>query len=201
MPASPPKPLGRYYLYFSHHAGKFIRLAYADALTGPWKIHEPGTLRIEEAPRCHDHIASPDVHIDEARREILVRRSFLPTRVACSATRQSMCEGDLLKVYYSRIGDRPERILVSETHLAPDWRAWRASPPVDVLSPERDYEGHTLPLEVSAADEAPDRVRQLRDPGIFSEGRRTYLVYSVRRGLVVTFYGADDGGRHGHELD
>ena len=37
------RPLGRYYLYFSHHAGKFIRLAYADALTGPWKVHEGGT--------------------------------------------------------------------------------------------------------------------------------------------------------------
>lgn len=64
VPAWIDKPLGRYYLYFSHHAGKFIRLAYADALSGPWKIHEPGTLRIEEASRCRDHIASPDMHID-----------------------------------------------------------------------------------------------------------------------------------------
>jgi hypothetical protein len=95
--------------------------------------------------------------------------------------------GDLLKVYYSRIGDRPERILMSETRLTPDWRAWRASPPVDVLSPERDYEGHTLPIEVSAPDEAPGRVRQLRDPGIFSESRRTYLLYSVagESGLAI----------------
>src|SRR5262245_51861683 len=54
VPAWVDKPLGRYYLYFSHHAGKFIRLAYADRLMGPWKIHEAGTLRIEEAPRCHD---------------------------------------------------------------------------------------------------------------------------------------------------
>ena len=83
--------------------------------------------------------------------------------------------GDLLRVYYSRIGDRPERILVSETRLTPDWRAWRASPPVDVLTPERDYEGHALPLEVSAPDEAPGRVRQLRDPGIFSENGTNVL--------------------------
>ena len=35
------KPLGRYYLYFAHHKGTFIRLAYADNLKGPWQIH-PG---------------------------------------------------------------------------------------------------------------------------------------------------------------
>ena len=57
------KPLGKYYLYFADHGGKFIRLAYADRLEGPWKIHEPGTLRLEETA-CKGHIASPDVHID-----------------------------------------------------------------------------------------------------------------------------------------
>jgi hypothetical protein len=29
-------PLGRYYLYFAHHRGQFIRLATADHLEGPW---------------------------------------------------------------------------------------------------------------------------------------------------------------------
>jgi hypothetical protein len=269
VPAWVDKPLGRYYLYFSHHAGKFIRLAYADALTGPWKIHEPGTLRIEDAPRCHDHIASPDMHIDEARREILMyfhcpsggqvdangrvdinqQETFLasssdglrfrasptalgpayfrvfrwggyyytivrggvvlrsrdmrapfelgPTLIPADAGRLLRhaavdVRSDLLKVYYSRIGDRPERILVSETRLTPDWRAWRASPPVDVLSPEREYKGLTLALEVSAPDEAPGRVRQLRDPGIFSESGRTYLLYSIagESGLAIAELGS-----------
>jgi hypothetical protein len=62
--------LGAYYLYFAHHSGKYIRLAYADRLEGPWKIHEPGSLQLKEAPGCTGHIASPDVHVDEARREI-----------------------------------------------------------------------------------------------------------------------------------
>lgn len=264
VPAWVDKPLGRYYLYFSHHAGKFIRLAYADALTGPWKIHEPGTLRIEEATRCHDHVASPDMHVDEERREILMyfhcpsggqvdangridinqQETFLatsadglrfraspialgpayfrvfrwgdyyysivragvllrsrdmrapfepgPTLIPADAGRLLRhaavdVRGDRLRVYYSRIGDRPERILVSETRLTQDWRVWRGSPPVDVLTPERDYEGYSLPLEVSAPDEAPGRVRQLRDPGIFSENRRTYLLYSIagESGLAI----------------
>ena len=59
-----------YYLYFAHHNGKYIRLAYADRLEGPWKVHEPGTLQLNEAPGCTGHIASPDVHVDDARREL-----------------------------------------------------------------------------------------------------------------------------------
>jgi hypothetical protein len=42
-------PLGRYYLYFADHKGLYIRLAYADALTGPWQIHAPGSLQIEDS--------------------------------------------------------------------------------------------------------------------------------------------------------
>ena len=32
-------PLGKYYLYFADHKGRYIRLAYSDELTGPWQIH------------------------------------------------------------------------------------------------------------------------------------------------------------------
>lgn len=62
-------PLGRYYLYFAHHHGHHIRLAYADDLNGPWRIHEPGVLHLEET-RFINHIASPDAYIDQDRRQI-----------------------------------------------------------------------------------------------------------------------------------
>jgi len=39
-----PNPLGRYYLYFSHHIGRYIRMAYADDLLGPWTMYRPGAL-------------------------------------------------------------------------------------------------------------------------------------------------------------
>lgn len=65
VPAWVKNPLGKYYLYFAHHNGKFIRLAYADELKGLWRIHEPGTIHLEEATALENHIASPDVHIDE----------------------------------------------------------------------------------------------------------------------------------------
>ena len=64
-----PSPLGRYYLYFAHHRGTYIRLAYADRLAGPWQTYESGTLQLADTP-CGRHIASPDVHVDDERREV-----------------------------------------------------------------------------------------------------------------------------------
>ena len=63
------RPLGRYYLYFAHHQGDHIRLAYSDSLEGPWRIYQPGTLPLEQS-YCYNHIASPDVHVDEASRQV-----------------------------------------------------------------------------------------------------------------------------------
>ena len=54
-----------------------------------------------------------------------------------------------------------------------------ASPPETVLAPEMDYEGVDLPLARSRRGAAHGRVRQLRDPCIFEEHGRTYLLYSV----------------------
>jgi hypothetical protein len=102
-------PLGRYYLYFADHKGAYIRLAYANDLTGPWRVHPPGSLRLEDShfpveppvvppdgrervyrryreagmdpsDLPHDpifemtapHIASPDVHVDEENRRIVM---------------------------------------------------------------------------------------------------------------------------------
>ena len=94
-------PLGRYYLYFADHKGSYIRLAFADALEGPWKVHAPGSLHLEQShfptvppavpPAMRDrlatrtspgldllreattpHIASPDVHVDDAAQRIVM---------------------------------------------------------------------------------------------------------------------------------
>ena len=63
------RPLGQYYMYFAHHQGAFIRMAYADALAGPWTVHEPGVLHMDQGPG-RKHIASPDLHVYPDRREI-----------------------------------------------------------------------------------------------------------------------------------
>ena len=89
-------PLGLYYLYFAHHDGRSIRLAYSDEVTGPWSIYEPGALKIEHSLFPHDrnqinptidqtdhvasigvtdylpHIASPDVLVVPEKQQILM---------------------------------------------------------------------------------------------------------------------------------
>ena len=107
-------PLGRYYLYFAHHKGRHIRLAYADEIRGPWSIYSPGALNVsaslfpaedppepplEERPSwattlpggyLYAHVASPDVHVDHAAKQIrmyyhgLLENGDQQTRIAHS---------------------------------------------------------------------------------------------------------------------
>ena len=53
------RPLGRYYLYFADHKGRYIRLAFADDLAGPWQVHPPGSLRLEDTPFPSEPPAAP----------------------------------------------------------------------------------------------------------------------------------------------
>ena len=46
VPSWVERSLGRYYMYFAHHQGDHIRLAYADALEGPWQVYESGVLHL-----------------------------------------------------------------------------------------------------------------------------------------------------------
>jgi len=62
-------PLGIYYMYFAHHDGQYIRLAYSDALEGPWRVHQPGVLALQDSFFL-GHIASPDVHVDHEAQQI-----------------------------------------------------------------------------------------------------------------------------------
>ena len=50
---------------------------------------------------------------------------------------------------------------------------------VEVLAPELPSEGVDLALAASERGWAPERVRQLRDPGIYEEDGRTFLLYSI----------------------
>ena len=264
-----PNRMGRYYLYFADHKGSYIRLAYADHVEGPWSIHVPGSLHLPESNflterppvpegRSHvprregvpspadsavmPHIASPDVHVRDDRREIvmyfhgLAGPSFQRSRVAWSTdgirftasedligrsyirafrhdgwwymmampgifyrSRDGMppleegptlfepdmrhaavyLHGSTLFVFWSRAGDTPEHILVSTGDVSGDWGDWRNSAERSLLKPERPWEGADLPLEPSIRDAVNIRVNQLRDPAIYAEGDRVYLLYSV----------------------
>lgn len=87
-------------------------------------------------------------------------------------------KGNTLYVFWTRIGDAPERILCSSMDMtSTNWNDWRISEPVDVLLPAMPWEGVDLPIEPSLRGEMTIAARQLRDPAIFEEGNRTYMFY------------------------
>ena len=268
--------LGDYYLYFADHKGRYIRLAYADSLLGPWRIHPPGSLQLEgscfltEPPKVtpeqvaqfearlkqsgvvisHDllseittpHIASPDVHVDQPGRRIVMYFHGVDgvgtqvTRVATSPNgidfdaqpeilgrpymrafehdgmtyalampgqfyrstdgmhgfapgpilfnpnmRHSAVikRGGELWVFWTQVGEAPERILLSRIDLTDDWHSWKESSPAEILRPERSWKGADAPLVASVRSTAYGRVNQLRDPAIFEENGRVYLLYAI----------------------
>ena len=273
-------PLGKYYLYFAHHQGKFIRLAYADDVLGPYRVYTPGVLQIADT-LFERHIASPDIHIDEDARVIRMfyhgagftgskhenlnqntchaesadglsfacdkiclgpsymrvwkwkettygfggggsrilwrtndsRKPFTPGPVleidgeaytdSSLITKESKQDPDTLinrmrhtgvdlrdhelDIYYSSIGDRPERIRKTTVDLRPDWTEWRGTKPVEILRPEPGYEGISEQNVPSNGGASHEPVHQVRDPYIFNENDRKYLVYSVagEKGLGI----------------
>ena len=260
VPAWIDKPLGKYYLYFAHHQGKYIRLAFADELHGAWSIYRPGTLPLASTP-CNDienaqvardkHLASPDVHVDDVAREIrmyfhgpvhsagpvtktssykqlslvatskdgltfttrperlgnpyfrvfrwdgawfalsmpgVIYRSadglngFVegPTLFTPSMRHSAVrIDGTLLQVFYSVVGDNPERIVLSTIDMRLPWMRWQASEPSVVVEPEMEWEGANLPAMPSVRGIARGQLRELRDPAIFVDEGSTYLLYSV----------------------
>jgi hypothetical protein len=268
-------PLGRYYMYFAHHKGDHIRLAYSNDLHGPWKIYEPGVLHVkdsifyrpqpdppEPSSNFYTHVASPEIEIDDAHHQltlyfhgmytegqrwpdnlksatewtrshgyaqftqaatstdgihfkpipsITAKTSYLRTfrwhntnygmarlGVLLNSNHEIgpnpfadtpyanrvrhvglLVRGDTLYVFFSAIGDAPERILLSTIALTADWTQWLASPPREILSPEKPYECPQLPVIASKIGESEGPEHALRDPAVFEERGKIFLFYSV----------------------
>ncbi len=89
-------------------------------------------------------------------------------------------DGDTLEVFHSRVGDAPERILLTTIDLsagaASNWDP--AYPPSEVLWPEEPWEGINHPASPSS-DGASINVRELRDPYVFEDADgKLYLFYT-----------------------
>ena len=91
---------------------------------------------------------------------------------------------DTLQMLYSRIGDCPERIMISTIDLSVgDYELWDASfPPNDVLRAEPDWEGGEIPPRNSQGSAAPENVNQLRDPYLFQDSDYTWYIFYCARG-------------------
>ncbi|MBK6510397.1 MAG: hypothetical protein IPG06_13715 [Haliea sp.] len=283
-----PSPEARYYLYFAHHNGTYLRMAWAAQIEGPWHLYRSGadfetghrgvldmgggkTLHIGNGVTVKNHIASPDVHVDDYRKLIVMyfhgptlfhgeyvgQKTFVATssfgldfqagikpvmrgrhtsgfsatweKVALSGGGQfdqapdpyytlgspaknnsgkdlwssgsrpfeadlfaagvsgqlrhtaAHLYNDRLSVFYTRIADSPERILLSTVDLGKgEFTSWDPDyPPLEVLRPELPWEGAMLPLSPSEQGAARDKVNQLRDPAIFQDvDGSLYLFYS-----------------------
>ena len=101
---------------------------------------------------------------------------FFTTNMRHSAL---LIRDERLYVFFTNRGDEPERIMLSTIELKDDWNEWTATEPIEVLRPERNYEGADLPLEASRGGYIDERVHQLRDPAIYQDGDKTWLLYSV----------------------
>ncbi|HBE01361.1 MAG: hypothetical protein A2096_11165 [Spirochaetes bacterium GWF1_41_5] len=64
------KPLGRYYLYFSHHHGRCILMAYADEINGPYIMYGKGVLNNNLSWLTGRHVASPEIFADHEKKII-----------------------------------------------------------------------------------------------------------------------------------
>jgi hypothetical protein len=271
------KPLGRYYMYFAHHKGQYIRLAYADSLRGPWKVYEPGVLNVSataffrpqpdpaNSPDLYTHVASPEIYIDNAHKKIVMwvhgmwtegqrwpedpaeARQFwshgyaqytqsgesvdgLNFETRPAITKQSYLRvfkrgdefygmarlGQLLRakdpsssfelgpnpfrdgpyanrvrhvtllprenyidVFFSAIGDAPEKILHTTIPMTGDWTQWQATAYEEVLTPQTKYECPEMAVAPSQVGEIYGPAKQLRDPALFLEGGKVYLFYTV----------------------
>jgi len=280
-----------YYLYFAHHQGNYIRLAWATELEGPYYLYgtgkdvaveERGVLDLGADDKIYldngiiieKHVASPDVHVDDNNQRIIMyfhsptefpggQRTFVsfspyglsfldsiqPVALGGSYfkvfdykytmyavdNRADIYQGgrvddswkipagfnfenmlwtqpkidhfqvdldadpalagtgiqirhvgvhvaeDTLYVFYSRIGDAPERIMLSTIRLDNrTFEDWDSSyPPMEILRPEFVWEGFNLPNLPSDGGSSKEKVNQLRDPDVFEDSDSSlYLLYT-----------------------
>lgn len=161
-----PEPLGRFYFRVFEYDDAYYALAKENR----------GRSQGRSGQRVY---RSPDGLTAFERGPLLFRDGSRHTAVRR--------RGDALDVFYSRIGDAPERILHARVDLSPEWTDWEASAPRTILEPERDWEGAAEPVAPSSAGAVHEPACQLRDPGVFTENGTAYLLYSVagERGIAI----------------
>jgi hypothetical protein len=88
---------------------------------------------------------------------------------------------------WTRVGDRPERILVSSLNLDARWQDWRLGETREVHRAEKPWEGADISPDASSYGAIMQRVNQLRDPAIFQQAGKIYLLYAIagEQGIAI----------------
>ena len=81
--------------------------------------------------------------------------------------------------YARTVGDAPERILLSTIQLSNNWKEWKPTKPIEILRPEMQWEGVYLEPKPSFRGAIIGPVCQLRDPAIYEEEHKIFLLYAV----------------------
>lgn len=88
-------------------------------------------------------------------------------------------QGDDYFVFWTRVGDAPERILCSALLITEKWHEWTMGPETEIHRPLEGWEGDNQPLIPSRYGEASQPANQLRDPAIYTEDKNIYLLYAI----------------------
>lgn len=88
-PENRADPSAKYYCYFAHHDGGYIRMAWAAEIEGPWHLYQVGTgtplgdrgvldlgddvINLDNGIQIpNNHLASPDAHVDNENQRIIL---------------------------------------------------------------------------------------------------------------------------------
>ena len=88
---------------------------------------------------------------------------------------------------WTRVGDTPERILLSTLNTAANWEQWKLVETFEIHRAQKPWEGADMMPRASQYGASMQRVNQLRDPAIFEENGKIYLLYAVagEQGIAI----------------
>jgi len=88
-PENRADPNATYYMYFAHHGGNYIRMAWSADVEGPWHLYQIGSgvgvgdrgvldlgsddkIDLDNGVTISNHVASPDVFVDDENQRIVM---------------------------------------------------------------------------------------------------------------------------------
>ena len=249
--------LGKYYLYFADHRGKYIKMAYSNSLDKNWKFKEDGIININKFNDAINHIASPEIYIDNKKKLIVLfthshskskigqwtyvsisidginfykvynkilapfyfrifyynnffygiskggnlwkSKNYLNKFKQCQNLFDKklsneilhnydgsvrhfsiLIERNILYIFYTKIGDMPERIYYTSLKLNKDDANWKFKNEIELIRPTKKFEGSKLPLKKSKAGDTKKPENALRDPYMVKIYNNYYIFYCVK---------------------